>query len=101
MNGIYSAAVGCAFRVYAAGSLSSEIEAHSSPRKFEEAVVLDAELIDRVDLEVAVLPWNGMVVEPALAAGVGTRRVEVSFTYVVRDVASRRSRLRLSLRALT
>ena len=33
MNGIYSEAAGCARRLYAAGSLSSEIEAHSNPRK--------------------------------------------------------------------
>ena len=63
MNGIYSEAAGCAFRVYAAGSLSSEIEAHSSPRKLEDAVVLDAEPIERADLDAAALPLDGIVVE--------------------------------------
>ncbi|MGB6933584.1 MAG: hypothetical protein WBD91_12470, partial [Acidobacteriaceae bacterium] len=77
MNGRYSEAVGWALRVYAAGSLSREIEAHSNPRKLEEAVVLDLELITRADFVVLVLP-DGIVVERAEVVDVGGRCAEVS-----------------------
>ena len=58
MNGTYSDAAGCVLRVYAAGSLSSEIEAHSNPRKLVDAVAWWLRNAARVDLDVTV-PLDG------------------------------------------
>ena len=80
MNGTNSEAACCAFRVYASGSLSSEIEAHSSPRKLDDAVVLEAETVERTDLGAVALLLDGIVVERAWVGGVEVRCAGVSLT---------------------